>query len=377
MHVPKTAGTSVLASLEQALPLGTISPKREDPSMVCCGFRDYDRLNPQVREVFVVGDDEVAALSDYSVVSGHFSLPTLLRVTRASAVATVLREPRARVLSQYAFWRLFSPTVRTAWSPIKSFDHALRPLDEFLTEPLVAAATDNLVCRMLLGDDSRIPRVGFVADSDIDAVALDAIGALETLGYVGVLELGDSIWDGLSGFFGVPLEPISVNKTESHRETADAPPAGGTVTLETLDALDARTAADAIVYRNVLSTNGYSAGYIERLQASAFASELIQLGNVVGTSATEARVRGRRSEDLARQLLTKDEELAQASALVHETREQLAETNEQLGWHRLWLEAIQGSASWRLTAPLRAGKRTLRRLSPSAGGVATRANSEH
>jgi hypothetical protein len=389
MHIPKSAGTSVRVALEKALLSETISPKRQDSS-VWCGFDEFNLLDPRARAQLAIREDEIAALADYRVVSGHFSLPTLLRLTSASAVATVLREPRARVLSHYEFCRLQSPIARRIWRGYPAYDHALRPLDEFLVEPEVAGVTDNLVCRMLLGDDPRIPKAGFIADSDIDTVALDAIGELATLGYVGVLELGDSIWERLSGFFGAPLAPSYVNATESLSENADAPAAGSMVTLDTLDVLDARTGADALVYRHVLSTGGYSARYVERLQATAFATELVRLGNLVGTSATEARIRGRRSEELARevlvqdeelrrareQLFVKDEELERADTVVQETRQQLAETNEQLRWHRLWLERIQGSASWRLTAPLRAGKRTFRRVPSSATGAARRAERE-
>jgi hypothetical protein len=369
MHVPKSGGTSIRVALEQALPSGRISPKRHDASLFG-GFNEFDRIDPNLRALLAIRDDELAALSDYPVISGHFSLSTLLRVTSASAVATVLREPRARVLSTYAFWRLFPPTARTAWQGALGLDYGSRPVDEFLAEPLVAAATDNLVCRMLLGNDPRIPKVGFIADSDIETVARDAIGQLETLGYVGVLELGDSMWDGFSGFFGVSLPPARLNTTESLSETADAPAAHDLVTLETLDVLGARTAADAVVYRHMLMTAGCSLGYVDRLQATAFAAELVRIGNSIGPSATESRIRGGRLDELTRQLLAKDEELQRATALMKDIGEELAETKEQLRWHRSWLQAVQGSTSWRLTAPIRAGKRAFMSLHRSAARVA-------
>jgi hypothetical protein len=374
MHIPKSAGSSVHAALEEALPRGAISPKRMDGTTLG-GFIEYDSLDRGLRAALAIGDDEVAALSAYPVVSGHFSLSTLLRVTRASAVATVLREPRARALSHYAFLRLFPN--RIPWrGRYPALSYALRTLDEYLTEPAIAAETDNLVCRMLLAEDPRIPKVGFIADSNLDAVALEAIGELEMLGYVGVLELGDSMWDGLSAFFGAPLTPTRVNKTESHRDIGDAPAAESVVTLQTLDALGARTAADAIVYRHALSTSGFPDGYVDGVQATAFAAELFRIGNLLGTSATEARKRGESSQELARQLVAKDEELRRAAALVQETRQQLAETNEELRLHRLWLEAVQGSASWRLTEPLRAGKRTFTRLPSSARRLARRVDGQ-
>jgi hypothetical protein len=248
------------------------------------------------------------------------------------------------------------------WRAYPALDHALRPLDEFLTERLVAAATDNLVCRMLLGSDPRIPRTDFIASSDVDAVALGAIARLDTLGYVGVLELGDVMWHGLSRFFGVSLAPTRLNTTESYRDLADAPGAQASVTLDTLDALEARTAADTMVYRHLLSSRGYSVDDVERLRATAFAAELVRMGNVIGTSAIEARLRGQKSDAVARQLIAKEEERQFATARMHEALKELAEVKEQLRWHQVWLDSIQGSRSWRVTAPLRAGKRTLMRL---------------
>jgi hypothetical protein len=387
MHVPKSAGSSVHVALERALPPGTMSSKVMDTSVFCCGFRDFDAFDPDLRAVLAVGRGEIAALSAYRVISGHFSLSSLLGLTSASEIATVLREPRARVLSNYAYWRLFSPASRSSYGGYQALDHARRPLDEFLTEPLVARATDNLVCRMLLGDDSRIPEVGFIAASDVAVVAEDAIGVLETLGYVGVLELGDSIWEGLSGFFGVPLSPICVNTTASYAETADAPALHHPVTLDTLRLLETRTAADAIVYRHALDAAGCSGQHANRLQAAAFASELVRIGDVAGTFAAQFRVRGRTIEELVGRVQHNDAEVQQEreqleharrqvqqqDQFLRETQRELAQIRDQLRWHQLWLDGIQGSASWRLTAPARAAKNAMRTL--RVGGPVNRSGS--
>jgi hypothetical protein len=200
----------------------------------------------------VITDAEIASLSDYAALIGHFSLPTLLQVTETPSVATLLREPRARLLSHYAFWRLSAGTPG-AWRGLPSLDHAVGPLVDFLAEPLVAQNTDNLFCRMLLHGDDRIPEDGFISADDIPAVASIAVAALDTLGFVGVLELGDSMWQGLSRLFGVDLAPVRLNATESLSVTANAPGAEFDITSRTLDLLEARTAADGIIYRNALN----------------------------------------------------------------------------------------------------------------------------
>lgn len=314
-----------------------MSPKGFDTSMLCCGFHDFDTLDPDTRAALAVGHDELQELSDYAVVSGHFSLASLLRVTSAASVATVLREPRARLLSFYAFWRL-SSLIRTTMRGYPALDHALRPLDDFLAEPQLAPATDNLLCRILLAPDPSIPKLDFIAPDHVDDLASRAIGVLERLGFVGILELGDAIWAGLSDFFGVSLTPMRVNTTAPDGLTADAPDANLRITARTLDLLDARTAADAAVYRHALADKGYSPGWTERSSAAAFAEELVRLGDAAGASASELRERVRR----------KDAELAGKEA--------------ELGLQRGWLDSIQGSASWRLMAPARAAKHAVMKL---------------
>ncbi|MGH2871108.1 MAG: hypothetical protein ACRDL5_01440 [Solirubrobacteraceae bacterium] len=105
MHVPKSGGTSVGIALERVLPEGGIGPKRQDATLLC-GFTDIERLGPRIREMLVVEPSEVDALAEHQIVSGHFALSTLLAVSPPSSIATVLREPRSRLLSNYAYWRL-------------------------------------------------------------------------------------------------------------------------------------------------------------------------------------------------------------------------------------------------------------------------------
>ncbi|MBV8944898.1 MAG: hypothetical protein JOZ95_05710, partial [Solirubrobacterales bacterium] len=93
----------------------------------------------------------------------------------------------------------------------------MRALDEFLAEPQIAPAVDNAVCRILLSGngDPRIPEFDFISPEHLASVAADAIDRLDQLGFVGVLEHGQGIWEGLSRFFGVRLEPTRENMTAS------------------------------------------------------------------------------------------------------------------------------------------------------------------
>lgn len=365
MRVPKSGGSNITVALGRALRPEAICPRAFDTSLFG-DFSDFDALGPHVRARVAVTEEEVAELLAYDFVSGHFSLPTLLSVTSPKRVATVLREPRARLLSHYAYMRLRRSVVRDIWRfwPDEGPGTG-RSVDEFLTDPMLAPHTDNIVCRMLLGPGARIPETGFIAPSELREVAADGLAALDTLGYTGVLETGDRVWDGLSEFVGVPLAPNRANERTSWVEFSDARPVDCVITAHTLRLLEARTAADAVVFKQAVLAGGCSRDQADHLRATAFASELVRLGNVIGTSSVEARERGQRIDDLTLQLDLRQNELGSANAQLSETGKQLHQAAEELGRHRAWLADIQGSASWRITEPLRAAKRTISVVRPS------------
>ncbi len=306
---------------------------------------DPDAIDPQWRKHMVVDDYDEQELSGYDVVMGHFSLPLLHRITAPSLVATVLREPRARVLSVYAYWRMASE--QPMWQGWSLADFAWRPFHEFLGSSLVAGEIDNLICRMLVGGDERIPLHGFIAPGDVSGVASRAIEALDSLGFVGLVELGDSMWRGLSAFFDVNLTSRTVNSTAEWRTASAAPGIDVAISPQTLALLEARTAADSIVYRHALAEAGCASDG-ERIADAAFANELPRVGNSIGTSVNVFRERAAENEELRRQLDARDAALRQAE--------------EDLARHRAWLDGIQGSASWRLTAPVRAAKHRLEKI---------------
>lgn len=274
MHIPKCAGSSVHASLESALPAGSLALKRADAT-IFCGFTDPSVIDASIHPLLVLDGDDVCSLRDRSVVSGHFSLSTLLQVTDPSGIATVLREPRTRVLSHWAYWRC-SAMVRRLLQRFPPVRHAQRPLAEFLSEPSVAPVTDNLICRMILGDHALIPNVGFIANRDLEAVAAATIAQLKRFGSVGIVELAEQMWSALSGFFGVELSPVMVNVTADDI-ALDSPPIDLKLTDDLLDLLDARTGADAIVYRQAVERSGDPGVTTSELCDSAFAREVVRL----------------------------------------------------------------------------------------------------
>jgi hypothetical protein len=275
LHVPKSAGTSIHVALEAALPAGAVSTRRMDPS-IFCGFDRFHTLGETSRAVVAADDGEIDALAAHSAVSGHFALSTLRRLSPPERVGTVLREPRARLLSNYLYLRV-TPGIREAWHPYDTFSPADQPLDAFLLDARVATTSDNKTCRMLLHPDPRVRDGEFILEDELDAVAEDAWERLAELGFAGVLETGAEPWRGLGDLFGVRLEAVEMNATAADGIRPGALPLP-TVPRSTLaELLERRTAADALLYRRVVARHLGSEAAARRFADGAFAAALRRL----------------------------------------------------------------------------------------------------
>lgn len=356
------------AALKAALPEGSLAPRQMDASTLC-GFREFSLLQLSARNLIAVDDDEIRSMRSFPAVSGHFSLPNLRRIAPASSIGTVLREPRARVLSLFLYWR--TPHIFDLWRPYTLEEHVLKPLESFLAEPFVAPATDNQVCRMLLHGDRRIPADGFIAVADIDAVAADAIAVLDVLGFVGVLESGRAAWEGLERLFGVKLAPRKLNVTGEQGKPMPLQHGEKLITADALDLLEQRSTADRVLYDHALALAGVQVAARRRLVESAFAGQLARFGDLLGRSAAQL---AEHSPDL--EMTTYPERHKQLQTELAALRTQLdsekgsrrasdraIELNAaELTRLRDSLDATFGSMSWRITAPLRAAKGATRRL---------------
>jgi hypothetical protein len=307
LHVPKSAGSSVHAALEEALPPGSVSPIRNDDTIY-----DVDNLKnliPTVRCQIAATPEEYNSLQDYQLVSGHFRLPTLSALAPLSHIATVLREPRTRLLSLLAYYR--SPTVQS-WRPNDVFDYALGPLRDFLDSPQAARVTDNIVCRLVLGYDPRIPKYEFIPPAETDGLIADAIALLEQFAFVGIQELPAEMWTGLSEVFGVPLSP----KRENVTELPDPPLDEKLFTRDSLELLDQRTTIDRAIYMHFAERSCGSRKGAERLAEAAFARQLFKLGTlgspVSSPQADDRRIDAQSNEELQTRLLAAEQTAAQA-----------------------------------------------------------------
>ena len=177
LHLEKTGGTSLTHAVATLLgDRGTDpDPHRAVPPHLLSAFPPSLELSRR----------------DYGLVWGHYDLPALRRLDPARFVFTVLREPRARILSLYHYWRSLDLSVLGA---NYAGPHVLRAqsagLLEFLRteEPTISDHFDNLYVRRLTGiyaTGSEARSEGDLLATDPEAAiarALDALGSIDVIG---------------------------------------------------------------------------------------------------------------------------------------------------------------------------------------------------
>lgn len=247
LHVPKTAGSSVTQALRAAIAAADaaehvhrwVSPYVMDRTL----YGTFDRFD-ETRRHYMVHTGRPEELAACDVVIGHYSLHSLTRGRSPTDVAIVLREPVARTISHYRYWRSWSEADHASWDPYDASRRAVRlDLADFVDDPAVAPQVDNVVARMLLTPHPLVPIDGFIADDDHEQVTTDALVALRSLGFVDTLERADRCWEALSDWLGAPLAVGRTNVTP----TGPGDDAGGTEPAA-VDAVRRRTRIDHAVW---------------------------------------------------------------------------------------------------------------------------------
>jgi hypothetical protein len=222
--------------------------------------------------VFLGDSDE---LGRYRFLRGHWSLPRILSAFEAPSVICVLREPRTRLLSQYAYWRSWSDDDHAGWAPFEASLLARGSLGGFAQHRSAASVVDNLAARLILGQHPCIPTSGFIAQEDVQRVAADVIDALERLGYVDVVERGDAVYTDLEAWFGSPLEQVRLNETDV---TKGMPiDVDDLLDPKTLAEVSARCAVDLIVWQHIVETWGITPLDARALGDGTFGAALVRL----------------------------------------------------------------------------------------------------
>jgi hypothetical protein len=215
MHIPKTSGTALTGGLA-----GAVQPRRVVGGFDRCLFGAFDRfdtIHPDIRRGIYASPTEVPRDGDF--IAGHLAFSTLSASYPGAQLVTFLREPRARLLSHWVYWRTQEPDHTSLWGEWENLVLAGRDsLETFLDRPDVAAQTDNLSLRMLLWPHPKLPDADFIAERDDEVLLGEAFIRLRHLAYADVIE-NPRLVENLSAWCGGPVVYPPVN------ETPNVPPA--------------------------------------------------------------------------------------------------------------------------------------------------------
>ena len=245
MHIPKTAGSSLIAAIIAGL---------QPPSVVSGfdrslfgGFSGFASLDPQLRHAIFLEDDP---MPEGRLVAGHISLSTLRNRARSCATMTVLREPVSRLLSHWLFWRGHDDARLAPWGAWGDRVRLSRlPLAAFLSDTTLACQNDNVAVRMLLWPHRLVPADGFIAARDDRRVLALARRALDSMDFVDVVENPD-LAANIGRFLGRPIMLPHYNATHCVPEHLRRRPEDD-LTFAAFAALEARSRLDLALWRHI------------------------------------------------------------------------------------------------------------------------------
>jgi hypothetical protein len=265
LHLPKSAGTSIRSALSSFYDESVTAPWSFDWILLGNHPAAADVAQP-----ILLGDGH--ELSAYRYTEGHWALPTLLNGFDAGDIACLLREPRARLLSHYTFWRSWTQAQHDAWGTYPAAACARQPLGAFLDDPTVAHQADNLVARLILGEHPRIPFDAHIDPADVGDLASEACARLDQLGHVDLIDRGADAHSAFDEWFGEPLSRPRLNVTDL--EGGEPVDLDDLLDGATLRRLADRTAIDARIWSHVASRRGLTTTDADVVGDAAFAGSL-------------------------------------------------------------------------------------------------------
>ncbi|MBS9478131.1 sulfotransferase family 2 domain-containing protein [Ancylobacter radicis] len=190
-HIPKSAGTSLADALRVALAeqgdLGEGSDLCWYDRWCFGSFRDFESFSPAARAQSIDTPDELPA--GLRFVAGHMAVSTTRLRYPLGQNITFFREPKARLMSHWLFWRAYEDADVAGWGGWADYVRQARgSLGDFLTTPCLVPVLDNFSLRALLWPHPVIPENGPIDPANDEALLDAAFSVLESLAHVDLIE---------------------------------------------------------------------------------------------------------------------------------------------------------------------------------------------
>jgi hypothetical protein len=209
MHIPKTAGTSLMHDMSASFK--PVLDVRGFDRTLFGAFKDYSSFNEDVKKI--VYHEAADMPANANLVMGHISHHTLKARYPDAQQITFLREPLTRVLSLWIYWRCQRDEHLTAWGEWANLVKLSRlSLKEFLSDTRVACQTDNMTVRMLLWPGSGIPPDQFIEGQSDQELLAQAFERLNSFSYSDVIE-NPSFSERLKRWLQIDMSSSRLNET--------------------------------------------------------------------------------------------------------------------------------------------------------------------
>jgi hypothetical protein len=217
LHIPKCAGTSIMDSITLSAGPG---PHINGFDRCLFGdYQDFDSIPRMMRSVIYLNKAELPP--NASTVMGHFAFNTLRHRYPEAGLAIFVREPIARLLSHWTYWRSLTWFSLRHWGSAWSarLKLARLPLEKFLSHPDIACQTDNIATRMLVWPHPLIPDNGFIDPANDETLLAIALENLGQFGFTGITERGASVYREFSDWLGFRLDLPTLNPARKMRRS--------------------------------------------------------------------------------------------------------------------------------------------------------------
>lgn len=184
-HIPKTAGSTITAALEQILQ-PAVFVRGLDRALVG-GYDDLDSVKPSARTPFFMSPDDMPA--DATMVAGHIAPGTTMPRYPMGDHITLLRAPHTRLISQWLHGRSVSEFSLRHWGPsAEAFRVARLPLADYAQHAMLAPNVDNTITRFLVWPHPKLHPTTFIDESDDDVLFEAAVARVDAMAHVDVVE---------------------------------------------------------------------------------------------------------------------------------------------------------------------------------------------